>query len=80
MNILGSCYCSCCLFPRVRAEAELLLFLGDGFVACAEKSRAGAGDRPGVGTVGLGCSCGVPRRGTPKWFAYESLLIRHTKC
>ena len=35
------------------------------FVACAEKSRAGAGDRPGVGTVGLGCSYGVPLRGTP---------------
>ena len=36
--------------------------------ARAEKSRAGAGDRPGVGTVGLGCSGGVPRRGTPNVF------------
>ena len=29
-------------------------FLGVGCRGCAEKSRAGAGDRPGVGTVGLG--------------------------
>ena len=43
-------------------------FCGRDFVGCAEKSRAGAGDRPGVGTVGLGCSGGVPRRGTPCYF------------
>ena len=66
------CYCSAMLFLSVRAEAELLLFVCDGGVVCAEKSRAGAGDRPVVGTVGLGCSGGVPRRGTPQFvFLYS---------
>ena len=40
-----------------------------------QHKRAGAGDRPGVGTGGLGCSCGVPLRGTPQFvFIIDSKL------
>ena len=51
-------------------------FVRLGFLARAEKSRAGAGDRPGVGIVGLGCSCGVPRRGTPNVFCLYYYAVR----
>ena len=57
------------VFPEREGGGGAPTFFGVlGDVARAEKNRAGAGDRPGVGTVGLGCSCGVPRRGTPNVF------------